>query len=104
MLVFWFTSHIMACLWVLVGQFQENSGSWYLPEIQDMGPWHQYTLSMYFVITTMTTVGYGDFSGQTTSERLFVIFLMLIGVLSFTYISGALASVISNVDSSQAEL
>jgi hypothetical protein len=90
----------MACLWVMVGQFQEDRSSWYTPEIQDLGPWAQYTLSMYFVITTMTTVGYGDFSGQTTFERLFVIFLMLIGVYSFTYISGALASIIQNVDSS----
>jgi hypothetical protein len=52
----------------------------------------------------MTTVGYGDFSGHTSSERLFVIFLMLIGVYSFTYISGALASIIQNVDSSAAIL
>jgi hypothetical protein len=42
----------------------------------------------------MTTVGYGDVSGTTTWERVYVILLMLVGVYSFTYISGALASII----------
>ena len=50
----------------------------------------------------MTTVGYGDVSGTTTWERVYVILLMLVGVYSFTYISGALASIIQNVDTEQA--
>ncbi len=52
----------------------------------------------------MTTVGYGDFSAKTTVERIFCIFLMMIGVVSFTFISGSLSSIISNFDQSSANI
>jgi hypothetical protein len=37
-------------------------------------------------------------------EKSYVTLLMLVGVLSFTYITGALSSLISNKDNAQAEL
>ena len=52
----------------------------------------------------MSTVGYGDISGGTTLERVFCIILMLIGVISFNLVSGALGALITNYDSSQASL
>ena len=52
----------------------------------------------------MTTVGYGDYSATTTVERVFVIFLMIFGVVAFTFISGALSSIITNFDQSSASL
>ena len=50
----------------------------------------------------MTTVGYGDISATNTYERLFCIVLMFVGVSCFTFISGALSSILSNYDQSQA--
>ena len=62
-------------------------------------PWYdQYLLANYFVVTTMTTVGYGDNSAHTSLERAFCIALMVIGVIIFTYISGTLSSILQNVD------
>jgi hypothetical protein len=46
----------------------------------------------------MATVGYGDISPQTTLERIFGCVLMVVGVVSFTFVSGALASILSNFD------
>lgn len=69
-----------------------------------MDPFEQYLLAIYFVVTTISTVGYGDISATTTPERIFVICLMLFGVSFFSFMSGALSSIISNYDSSQAEL
>jgi len=63
-----------------------------------------YMASLYFIITTMTTVGYGDISGHNTLERTVSIFMMLIGVMSFTFITGSLASIISNYDEANAKL
>ena len=54
---------------------------------------------MYYVVTTMSTVGYGDISAHTTAERIYCIMLMLVGVLSFNLISGALGALITNYDS-----
>jgi len=67
-----------------------------------MGPYEVYIHAFYFVVTTMTTVGYGDMSANTTVERIFCIVLMVLGVIVFTFISGALSSVLSNFDSSTA--
>lgn len=64
----------------------------------------QYLVAIYFIVTTISTVGYGDISGSTTAERVFCIVLMVVGVFSFTFISGALASILSNFDASQAAL
>ena len=46
----------------------------------------RYINSIYWAVTTMNTVGYGDISPQTATERLFGIFFLLIacGVFSFT--------------------
>jgi hypothetical protein len=44
----------------------------------------------------MTTVGYGDISGTNTGERIVCIFLMIAGVLFFTYTSGIITNIITN--------
>ena len=36
--------------------------------------------SIYFSIITLTTIGYGDFSPQTSGGKLFTIFYIIIGV------------------------
>jgi hypothetical protein len=50
------------------------------------------------MITTISTVGYGDFTPKTSEERIIVSFLMLLGVCSFTYIVGALSSILTASD------
>ena len=50
------------------------------------------------------TVGYGDIAAFNTAERFCCIVMMLIGVVSFSYTTGALASIISSNDSKQAAL
>jgi len=50
------------------------------------------------------TVGYGDIHAYSVSEKVLSILLMLIGVISFSFATGSLSSIISNYDSSQAKL
>ena len=57
---------------------------------------------MYFTVTTILTVGYGDIRAYSNEEKLFCIFLMLIGVLSFSFATGSLSSIISNYDHKEA--
>ena len=61
-----------------------------------------YVSSFYFTVTTITTVGYGDFSAQTVIEMLVSICLMVLGVIGYSLAIGALSSVISSIDSRQA--
>ena len=62
-------------------------------EYRAMSTKDQYITSFYFTITTITTVGYGDISAGTTSEKIICIFIMLIGVIAFSFASGSLASI-----------
>jgi len=63
-----------------------------------------YIFSIYFTVTTITTVGYGDISAHTTDERIYCIFLMITGVIAFSFSSGALASLFASYDTSQKKL
>jgi hypothetical protein len=98
-LEFLFSNHVFACLWIMIGQFEDGlyQEKW-LEESGYNANFNIYMHSFYFTVTTMTTVGYGDMSAATTPERVFCIVLMVVGVIVFTFISGALASVISNYD------
>ena len=62
----------------------------------------RYMDGFYFMITTITTVGYGDISGINTIERIYCIIIMLIGVLTFSYATGMLSQILSNLDSENA--
>ena len=57
-----------------------------------------YAVSFYWTITTITTVGYGDISATNTFEMIYSSVMMLIGVISFSFANGTLASIIQNQD------
>lgn len=70
----------------------------------DLPDWELYITSFYFTVTTIMTVGYGDITARSISEKLLCILLMLIGVISFSFATGAISSIISNQDSTEAKL
>ena len=61
---------------------------------EDLDNFDMYWLSMYFSVTTITTVGYGDLSAKNTPERILGIISMILGVIAFSYATGALSSLI----------
>ena len=42
----------------------------------------------------MATVGYGDISGRNTLERIICVMIMIIGVVTFSIVSGQILSII----------
>ena len=53
---------------------------------------------MYFIMTTLTTVGYGDYVPFSNAERIYIIFVQLIGVSFYSYIMGNFIEVISSYE------
>jgi hypothetical protein len=63
-----------------------------------------YITSLYFIVTTIMTVGYGDIHAVNISEKLLSILLMLIGVVSVSFATGAISSIISDQDKTESKL
>ena len=87
--------HLVACLWVMAARLNdEPESTWMGDGYLELSSYEQYLTSFYFTITTITTVGYGDINIDTVVEKIMCIFLMLTGVLAFSFASGSLASIL----------
>lgn len=58
----------------------------------------QLIISCYYALTTLSTVGYGDFYPISNNERIFAVVIMLVGVMFFSYIMGNFIEIISSYD------
>mmetsp|Transcript_33473 Transcript_33473/g.76494 ORF Transcript_33473/g.76494 Transcript_33473/m.76494 type:complete len:170 (-) Transcript_33473:846-1355(-) len=102
-------AHISACLWFFTTTFDRDT-NWAFETNKAHGQLlmqptsYQYLVSVYFAITTMTTVGYGDITPVTEVEYLFCIFQMLVGASLFAYVVGNMASLLGNIDSASTQL
>ena len=70
----------------------------------DLSAYELYVASYYFTVTTIVTVGYGDITAISAAERIVAVFLMITGVIAFSFATGALSSIIQNQDSTEAKL
>jgi len=95
--------HCIACLWFAIAYIDgPPPDSWVVAAgIENSDPVIQYVRSLYWTITTMTTVGYGDISPGRTSEYLLGSVIMLIGASLYAFIIGGVASLISNLQAAK---
>jgi len=105
-------AHIMACCWFWVGNSQESGNAWVsrLFDAQDgtvliseLDAGRQYLISVYFVLTVCTTIGFGDISPRTVPDMFMCLFIMLVGATFFSYVVGTLASAVSASDTQENE-
>lgn len=100
-------THWGACAWYIVGSEVPEDGdedSWvnhYINDVQSLGV--RYTYALYFTLTTMTTVGYGDIAAQNLTEVKFVLVLLLFASIIFAGLMGALTDLISNLNNDSNE-
>jgi Trk-type K+ transport system membrane component len=70
----------------------------YVKGYNDMDNSNLYMTSFYFTVTTIVTVGYGDITAISPGEKIVCVLLMIIGVIGFSFATGALSSMIANMD------
>jgi hypothetical protein len=64
--------------------------------IEEAGEVEKYINALYWIITTMTTVGYGDISPQSINERILTMGAMIIAVGNFSLVLNQISKGISH--------
>ena len=95
LLIILILAHWSACVFLIAGLYMsETQGQSWLSyqDYQDLSRMEQYVNALYFSITTMCTIGYGDIRPVTSPEYLVVIGLELVAGIFFAYILGKIGS------------
>jgi hypothetical protein len=69
----------------------------------EVGEWpstgEAYVSSIYWALTTMSTIGYGDIYAVTNGERIVSIAIMLVGSVIFGVVVGGMTNMVAQLDS-----
>ena len=61
-----------------------------------------YLRALYWCVTTLTTVGYGDITPSTSAQTIYAMFVMILGVGMYGYVIGNVANLLANLDMARA--
>ncbi|EEF32836.1 Potassium channel AKT2/3, putative [Ricinus communis] len=93
-----FLVHCAGCLYYLLADRYPHQGrTWIgavIPNFRETSLWIRYISAMYWSITTMTTVGYGDLHAVNTMEMIFIIFYMLFNLGLTAYLIGNMTNLV----------
>ena len=80
---FFLATHMIGCIWLLVARLDRNKEGWLVmanfTKYPDVGILQKYVESVFFVVATMTGLGYGNIVPSTNLEYLVDCFIMIIG-------------------------
>ena len=80
-------AHWISCGWIALGKIDDN-----------VDHLTNYIKALYWTITTITTIGYGDITPSSNVQTVYTMFVQLIGAGMYGYIIGNLASLLANSD------
>ncbi|KAG4164742.1 hypothetical protein ERO13_A13G035500v2 [Gossypium hirsutum] len=93
-----FLVHGAACLYYMLADRYPHQGNTWLgsvnPNFRETSLWIRYISALYWSITTMTTVGYGDLHAVNAVEMIFIIFYMLFNLGLTAYIIGNMTNLV----------
>uniref|UniRef100_A0AAZ3Q8U6 Voltage-gated inwardly rectifying potassium channel KCNH2 n=1 Tax=Oncorhynchus tshawytscha TaxID=74940 RepID=A0AAZ3Q8U6_ONCTS len=118
MCTFALIAHWLACIWYAIGNV-ERAGAARIGWLDSLGdqlgkPYNQtvpgsgpsirdkYVTALYFTFSSLTSVGFGNISPNTNSEKIFSICVMLIGSLMYASIFGNVSAIIQRLYSGTA--
>lgn len=87
-----FLTYSLACLWFWYSEKTRGLAASLpgLVSVADKMPgtssWEKMERSWYFMITTLTSIGYGDFGAYNVCEMLLLMLILLVGVSTYSYI------------------
>uniref|UniRef100_A0A3B4UXB2 Voltage-gated delayed rectifier potassium channel KCNH4 n=1 Tax=Seriola dumerili TaxID=41447 RepID=A0A3B4UXB2_SERDU len=116
MSVFALLAHWMACVWYVIGRKEIESSdpvTWDIGWLQELGkrletPYinstmggpsmpSAYIASLYFTLSSLTSVGFGNVCANTDAEKIFSICIMLMGALMHAVVFGNVTAIIQRM-------
>ena len=86
-----FALHIISCIHIFIGK-HTFPGWIYTNEFQNNSFLKLYMISIYYITTTLTTVGYGDISSDSIFEIYFRIILLGVGIIGYSWIISSISN------------
>ncbi|TNN72199.1 Potassium voltage-gated channel subfamily H member 8 [Liparis tanakae] len=120
MSMFALLAHWMACIWYIIGkmEMEANAYNWDIGWLHELGkrlemPYYAiggvngtgsgpairsvYIASLYFTLSSLTSVGFGNVSANTDTEKIFSVCVMLIGALMHALVFGNVTAIIQRM-------
>ncbi|XP_047433477.1 potassium voltage-gated channel subfamily H member 1b isoform X1 [Mugil cephalus] len=117
--VFGLAAHWLACIWYSIGDYEvidedtnrvrtdswlyllgETVGTPYRFNVSGSGRWEGgptndsvYITSLYFTMTSLTSIGFGNIAPNTNGEKIFAVAMMMIGSLLYATIFGNVTTI-----------
>lgn len=103
---FAFSNHICACLFYYLARINNFDPTTWVSHLNliDRSEIDLYYISLYWTLTTVTTVGYGNISGYSWLEKIYSIIIISIGVVIYSFFIGTLSVIVSTINQKQHEL
>lgn len=118
MCTFALIAHWLACIWYAIGNMEQPHMDSHIGWLHNLGdqigkPYNssglggpsikdKYVTALYFTFSSLTSVGFGNVSPNTNSEKIFSICVMLIGSLMYASIFGNVSAIIQRLYSGTA--
>uniref|UniRef100_H2US27 Voltage-gated delayed rectifier potassium channel KCNH4 n=1 Tax=Takifugu rubripes TaxID=31033 RepID=H2US27_TAKRU len=115
-------AHWMACVWYVIGRTEIESSdpvTWDIGWLQELGkrletPYinrtmggpsvpSAYIASLYFTLSSLTSVGFGNVCANTDAEKIFSICVMLMGALMHAVVFGNVTAIIQRMYSRRSQ-
>jgi len=99
-IVFCLLVHVASCIWCFIGNLEEyQSTSWIFRNgLNNLNNNEIYLASMYFSLTTIYTIGYGDITAGNNAERLYNCFFMVTGAAVFSFMISSVSTMFESTD------
>ncbi|KAM9424719.1 voltage-gated delayed rectifier potassium channel KCNH4 [Pholidichthys leucotaenia] len=114
MSMFALLAHWMACIWYMIGRREiETNETWDIGWLHELGkrletPYlnstvggptvhSSYIAALYFTLSSLTSVGFGNVCANTDAEKIFSICIMLIGALMHALVFGNVTAIIQRM-------